>query len=71
MCVWCVCILYLVVGKGGREANKSDELLGCLDLAYGPSHNSLQDRTSTVVQQVDLILRQVATFTHTLTQYLC
>ena len=66
-----LCVQYLIVRKGGREANKSDELLGSLDLSYGPSHNSLQDRTSIVVQQVDLILRQVATYTHTLTQYLC
>lgn len=47
----------LIVGEGGTKPDEPDILLGHLNVSDGPSHQSFQDRTSVVVEKVDLILR--------------
>lgn len=47
----------LIVGEGGTKPNEPDVLLGHLNVSDGPSHQSFQDRTSVIVEKVDLILR--------------
>lgn len=46
-----------IVGKGGTKTNESDILLGHLNVSDGPGHQSFQDRTSVIVEKMDLILR--------------
>lgn len=47
-----------VVGEGGAQPNESDFLLGHLNVSDGPGHQSFQDRTSVIMEEVDLILRK-------------
>ena len=45
----------LIVGQGGRETNQPHLLLSRLNVPDGTSHKSLQDRTSLVMQEMDLV----------------
>ena len=46
-----------IVGEGGTKTDESDILLGHLNVSDGPGHQSFQDRTSVIMEKMDLILR--------------
>lgn len=48
----------LVVGEGGTQANEPHVLLSHLDVANGSGYQRLQDGSSVIVQQVNLILKR-------------